>query len=148
MAEPVADQNLALPQPASDGQDEVTEPTNGNREAAKYRTKLREAEAKLEATEKRVNALLRAQVESLAAKELSIPSDLFDFGGASIEDLTDPEGNVMPDAVEAAVKALLAKRPGLRNGSAPWGDVGGGRRGISVPESPPTMLEALKFTRR
>ncbi|MEU9026408.1 hypothetical protein AB0D46_02515 [Streptomyces sp. NPDC048383] len=147
MAEPVADQNPALPQPASDGQGEVTEPTSGNREAAKYRTKLREAEAKLEATEKRVHSLLRAQVESLAGKELSVASDLFDIGGASIDDLTDPEGNVMPDAVDAAVKALLAKRPGLRNGPAPWGDVGGGRRG-SMPDPSPTMLEALKFTRR
>ncbi|MFF8263467.1 hypothetical protein [Streptomyces virginiae] len=148
MAEPVADQNSALPESPPDEQGEGTEPTNGNREAAKYRTKLREAEAKLEATEKRVHSLLRAQVESLAAKDLSVASDLFDFGNASIDDLTDPEGNVMPDAVDAAVKALLAKRPGLRNGSAPWGDVGGGRRGVSVPDSPPTMLEALKFTRR
>ncbi|MEU4357937.1 hypothetical protein [Streptomyces virginiae] len=147
MAEPVADQNSALPDSPPDGQGEATEPTNANREAAKYRTKLREAEAKLEATEKRVNALLRAQVESLAAKELSVASDIFDIGGASIDDLTDPEGNVMSDAVDAAVKALLAKRPGLRNGSAPWGDVGGGRRG-SIPDAPPTMLEALKFTRR
>ncbi|MFI8102651.1 hypothetical protein [Streptomyces sp. NPDC086023] len=148
MAEPVAEQNSALPESPPDGQGEATEPTNGNREAAKYRTKLREAEAKLEATEKRVNSLLRAQVESLAAKELSVASDLFDIGGTSIDDLTDPEGNVMPGAVDAAVKALLAKRPGLRNGPAPWGDVGGNRRGVSLPDSPPTMLEALKFTRR
>ncbi|MFD7557973.1 hypothetical protein ACFV9E_25955 [Streptomyces sp. NPDC059835] len=147
MAEPVADQNSALPESAPDKQDEGTETTNGNREAAKYRTKLREAEAKLEATEKRVHSLLRAQVESLAAKDLSVASDLFDIGGVSIDDLTDPEGNVMSDAVDAAVKALLAKRPGLRNGPSPWGDVGGNRRG-SIPDSPPTMLEALKFTRR
>ncbi|MBT2440322.1 hypothetical protein J7E93_09410 [Streptomyces sp. ISL-36] len=142
----MADQNSALPESPPDGSDSGAEPNSGNREAMNYRKKLRAAEAKLEAAEKRVNSLLRVQVESLAAKELSVASDLFDIGGASIEDLTDPEGNVMPDAVDAAVKALLAKRPGLRNGSAPWGDVGGGRRG-SVPDSSPTMRDALKLTR-
>ncbi|WP_143074790.1 hypothetical protein [Streptomyces mangrovisoli] len=111
--------------PASGGDSASSEGNSTNREAAKYRTKLREAEGKLEAAEARVTALLHREIEAHAAKVLAVGADLFDIGGASVDDLTDPEGNVMPDAVNAAAEALLAKRPGLGNPNRPWGDVGG-----------------------
>ncbi|MGY0491085.1 hypothetical protein [Streptomyces sp. WG-D5] len=135
-------------EPVTEGQSSPAENSGANREAAKYRTKLREAEAKLEAAESRVTALLRKEIEAHASKRLAVGADLFDLGGASVDDLTDPEMNVSTDAVDAAVAALLAKRPGLRSNTAPWGDVGGGR-GAGTPErEAPTMLDALKNAKR
>ncbi|MFD4262077.1 hypothetical protein ACFWR9_31740 [Streptomyces sp. NPDC058534] len=135
--------------PAEGSTEEPQAPAEGssaNREAAKYRTKLRDAETKLEAAQARITALLRKEIEGHAAKELSVGADLFEIGGANVDDMTDPEGNVMPDAVDVAVDALLAKRPGLGNPNRPWGEVGGNHR--EVPERAPTMQDALKFKGR
>jgi len=41
-------------------------------------------------------------------------TDLFDIGGAALEDLLTEAGDVDPDAVKAAVADLLASRPGLK----------------------------------
>ncbi|MFE9050373.1 hypothetical protein [Streptomyces rubiginosohelvolus] len=129
--------------PALRGDIPSTDGSSGNREAAKYRTKLREAEGKLEAAEARITALLRREIEAHAGKTLAVGADLFDIGKVNVDDLTDPEGNVMPDAVDVAIEALLATRPGLSNRNRPWGDVGGGRH--ELPERAPTMHDALRY---
>ncbi|MFG3204834.1 hypothetical protein [Streptomyces sp. NPDC048192] len=145
-AEGTPDQSPETSAPAAAPDNTSGEGNSANREAAKYRTKLREAETKLEAAEARIAALLRKEIEAHAADKLAVGADLFEIGKVNVEDLTDPEGNVMPDAVDAAIEALLAKRPGLGNPNRPWGDVGGGRH--EVAERPLSMLDALQFKGR
>ncbi|MFD5188959.1 hypothetical protein ACFWMU_12590 [Streptomyces sp. NPDC058357] len=146
VAENAPDENSTDSQPAV-GSDAPSEAGNsGNREAAKYRTKLREAEAKLEAAETRITALLRKEIEAHASKQLAVGADLFTLGEVAVADLIDAEGNPDTETIDAAVEALLKSRPGLRSNTAPWGDVGGGRR--EMPERAPTMLDALKYTGR
>ncbi|WP_405840294.1 hypothetical protein OG528_20440 [Streptomyces platensis] len=142
-------EDSAIPEPATDDLENGTtlpEGNSANREAARYRTKLREAEGKLEVSEARINALLRKEVEAYAAKKLSVGSDLLDLGGVSVSDLLTPEGDVDTETIDAAIEALLAKRPGLSSSPRPWGDVGGGHR--SVSDAKPTMLDALRYKGR
>ncbi|MER6189607.1 hypothetical protein [Streptomyces cyaneofuscatus] len=133
---------------ATSGDSQSTDAGSGNREAAKYRTKLREAEGKLEAAESRIAALVRKDIERHAAKRLSVGADLFDIGQASIDDLTDPGGDAMPDAIDAVIDALLDKRPGLGVANRPWGEVGGSSPAGRLERSTPTMHDALKNAKR
>ncbi|MFD4633345.1 hypothetical protein ACFVYR_34985 [Streptomyces sp. NPDC058284] len=124
-----------------------TQPGEGNstnREAAKYRTKLREAETKLEAAETRITALLRKEIEAYASKQLAVGADLFTLGEVAVADLLDPQGNVDTETIDASVEALLVARPGLRSNTAPWGEVGGSSAAGSAERAKPTMLDALK----
>ncbi|MEU2669939.1 hypothetical protein ABZ622_13905 [Streptomyces sp. NPDC007164] len=140
--------NIQEPTPASaEGDTPEIESANPNAEAAKYRRKLRDTESALETAEGRVNALLRREAEGVAGKTLAVGADLFEIGGVAIDDLTDPEGNVMPDAVEAAVEALLAKRPGLRNADAGWGAVSGGRYDDDEAPRRASMRDVLREAR-
>ncbi|MBZ6088981.1 hypothetical protein KVH02_11680 [Streptomyces olivaceus] len=119
------------------------QPSSANAEAAKYRTKLREAEASLEAANARITAMQRREVAELAGKSLAVGADLFEIGGAELDSLLNDDGDVMPDAVQAAAEVLLAKRPGLANTHRPWGEVGGNAPG-GASERKPTMADALR----
>jgi hypothetical protein len=78
-----------------------------SREAKRYRTQLREAEA-------RVAQLQRAEVERLASDGLSHPADLFSLSGNELADYLTESGDVDAEKVAADVAAILAERPGLR----------------------------------
>lgn len=119
---------------------------NSNSEAAGYRVKLRDAEARLEAAETRVTGLLRKEIETHAAKTLSVGADLFDLSGTEVSVYLAEDGSVDLDAIDEAVRALLATRPGLSNAPLPWPDVGGGHR--ETAEHKPTMQDALRHGRR
>ncbi|MFZ3595449.1 hypothetical protein [Streptomyces sp. BH104] len=131
------------PQPAENVDISTDDKSSANKEAAKYRTKLREAEAKLEAADARVSGLLRKSVETYVASKLSVPGDLFDIGKVAVADLLDGEGNLDTETIDSAVEALLQERPGLSNGPRPWGDVGGGNRN-SAESAQPTWSDALR----
>ncbi|MFJ8750460.1 hypothetical protein ACIREO_14170 [Streptomyces sp. NPDC102441] len=124
------------------------EAPSANAEAAKWRTKLREAEARLEAAESRTNALLRRAVESRVADRLAEPSDLFELGAAELASLISEDDTVNGEALDTAVGELLVKRPGLAaQQPETWGDVGqGGRSG--PPPAEITMADAFKAARR
>ncbi|MGY3204312.1 hypothetical protein [Streptomyces sp. TE5632] len=141
------DQNSPISKPAAGADGASGEGNSANREAAKYRTKLREAEGKLEAAEARITALLRKEIEAYAGKELAVGADLFTLGEVAVTDLLDAEGNPDTETIDAAVEALLKTRPGLRSNTAPWGSVGGGHRG-GVSERPLTMHDALRNAKR
>ncbi|WP_327366646.1 hypothetical protein [Streptomyces sp. NBC_01217] len=147
MAEPTTE----TPSTAEGGAETFTpEPTSegnsANKEAAKYRTRLREAESKLEAAEGRITALLRKEIEAHAGKSLAVGADLFTLGEVAVTDLLDSEGNPDTETIDAAVEVLLKTRPGLGNPNRPWGDVGGGHR--EVAERAPTMHDALRYKGR
>ncbi|MFG3117360.1 hypothetical protein ACGF4C_23525 [Streptomyces sp. NPDC048197] len=140
------EQNSPISEPAPGDQNSTSENSGANREAAKYRTKLRETEGMLEAAEARITALLRKEIEAHAGKSLAVGADLFTLSEVAVTDLLDSEGNPDAETIDAAVEVLLKARPGLGNPNRPWGDVGGGHR--AVVERAPTMHDALRYKGR
>ncbi|MCP3811381.1 hypothetical protein B7435_23675 [Mycolicibacterium peregrinum] len=78
-----------------------------HRDAIKYRTQLREAEARIE-------RMQRAEIERLASSRLSHADDLFNLSGNAVADYLTEAGDVDPDKVAADIAEILAERPGLR----------------------------------
>lgn len=107
---------------------EADEAGKAGREAARYRTRLREAEAQRDTLAARVEAMQRAEVARLAGARLSQGADVFDVGRVDLADLLDEDGAVDTTKVENAVADLLTGRPGLSQ-AAPWPAMGQGQRG-------------------
>lgn len=94
------------------------------REAAGYRTRLRDTEAQRDQLQARVDELERGQVEALAANAgMATPADLW----LLVRDLDElrRDGQLDHAAVDERVKAILADRPSWRK---PAIDYGGGSR--------------------
>ena len=98
----------------NEAQETEEKPNKAAREAAKYRTQLREAEAALEAANARIEGFQRAEVERIAGAKLAVASDLFALTGTSVADYLSEDGTVDTKAVENATQELLQSRPGLR----------------------------------
>lgn len=104
-------------QPTEDQVEAKPQEDRPGREAAKYRTRLREAEAERDALAERLAVLQRAEVERVAGTKLENPAGLW-AAGVELEQVLDEDGNVDPDKVtEATVAAaetlgLARKRPG------------------------------------
>ncbi|MFG1780931.1 hypothetical protein ACGFIU_00710 [Rhodococcus oryzae] len=105
---------------ASDNHNETNDDpgTGGNAEAAKYRHRLREAEAALSVATERINQFLRAEVQRIAAGKLAEPDDVFTFG-PELTDLLATDGEVDTGKVADALHAILTARPGLAAGARP-----------------------------
>lgn len=114
---------------------EQTEP-NPNREAANYRTKLRETEVERDGLRGRVEALLRREVEGIAAEHLAVPGDLFDVAGVQLADMLGTDGEIDADLVRVTAAAAVAQRPGMGKARPQWpGTKGQGNRPTSTQES-------------
>lgn len=102
----------------------------GNSEAARYRTRLRGVEQERDALAQRVAAYTRADVVRHVSERLSDADDLFIVGQVDVADLVDDEGALDVEAVDAAVDALLERRPRLAKDWEPdaEGLDGGARR--------------------
>ncbi len=118
--------------PTGDG-DQGEEEGTPNREAAKYRTKLREAEAQRDALQQRLDAYLRGQAEALAAggeHRLHKGADLW-LGGHTLADVLGEGGEVDAGKVAEVVKTVTSTRPYLQSGrfkgSADQGTRGDGK---------------------
>jgi hypothetical protein len=83
-----------------DGQD------GGNREAARYRRRLREVEAERDALTARVETMQRTEAERLASKHLAKGAALW-IGDTQLADLLDDDGNV--DASKVADRAQYVR---------------------------------------
>lgn len=103
------------PEPVDEHQDqEVTEPTEdeatedagANREAARYRKRLRETEGERDQLAERLNAMRRTEVERLAGDTLRVPSALW-ASGVDLADLLDEQGNIDQAKVKAAAASAL-----------------------------------------
>lgn len=79
-----------------DGQEDGDK--GSNREAAKYRRKLRDAEAERDALATRLETLQRAEAERLASKHLAKGAALW-VGGTALADVLDDDGDVDPAKV-------------------------------------------------
>lgn len=100
-------------------------------EAAKYRRRLREAEAERDALRDRLDGANRREAERIASAHLAQADDLFAFD-TRIDDLIGDDGLIDAERVETACVALIEARPGLRlPPRRPTFD--GGVRGTSAP---------------
>jgi hypothetical protein len=116
---------------------------NPNREAARYRTQLRETEAALAAANARLEQLHRLDIERIASAGLSHPSDLFTLSGNSAADYLTEDGYVDAERVAADVAAILSERPGMRK-LAPAVDRTQGSGNVAPGKSAPTWGALLQ----
>jgi len=128
--------------PVDDGQ----EAPSADREAAKYRRRLREVEKERDKLAEQVTGHHRAAVERLAAEQMSTPGDLW-LAGVDLADLIGDEGDVDDDKVADAVDQVLADRPHWRKASPPAFD-GGARQSAPVESSWAEVLRGSNRTRR
>lgn len=111
-----------------------------NREAAKYRTRLREAEAERDTLREAVTALQRAEVERIAADRLSNPAGLWAAGVDMATLLTD-QGTIDPAKVQqAATEAAEA----LGLASPARAPVVPSEGNIAHPAATDSMVEAIR----
>lgn len=116
----------------------------GNREAARYRRKLRDTETERDQanTERdqlhtRLTAMQRAEVERLAADTLADPADVW-RDGAELAGLLDDDGNVDPAKVTKAARTVRQAHPHWSKPRRPRtpSTAGGLRSGAGVPYEP------------
>lgn len=85
-------------------------------EAKKYRHRLREAEAALEAANNRVETLQTAEVERLATEQGLVKPATIWLSGMTLETVRDQDGNIDPDL---AREHILAAQENLGLGINP-----------------------------
>jgi hypothetical protein len=115
--------------PATPGEGNGTAEST-SREAARYRTRLREVEAERDRLQTTLDTVQRAQVEAMAqAGGLAVAGDIWSFG-AELATLRGEDGTIDQATVEGTVQAILKDRPGLK--AAVIGDLGAGRGGAAT----------------
>ncbi len=117
-----------------------------SREAARYRTRLREVEAERDGLREQLDGLRRREVERLAGEQLAQPGDLLALGGIDLDALCGEDGQVDEQLVGEAVETLLTQRPGLGVAPPPPG-FDGGARGAPA-SSPASWSQVLSGARR
>lgn len=125
--------------------DESTE--RPNREA-RYRLRLREAEAERDALAGRLTRLQHAEAERLAGEQLTDGADLW-RDGATLTDLLDDDGDLDPGKVREAAEALVQAHPHWRRGAhrVRPGALLSGSASPGVPERKEPLVEALSSAR-
>lgn len=98
--------------PTQDAPEADTDTTaaKGSREAAKYRTQLREAEAERDALREQLTTWRKEQAQTVAGKVLGDGSDLW-RDGLDVADLLDAQGLIDPGKAEAAAYAVAKAHP-------------------------------------
>lgn len=110
---PDAEDTETVEQPGEAAEPEGSgEDTNPNKEAAKYRTRLRETEAERDKLTDQLTAMQRAEVERIAADTLHDAEDVW-RAGVDLAGLVSEDGTVDADAVGKAVAAVVTERPHL-----------------------------------
>ncbi|RUP35019.1 MAG: hypothetical protein EKK51_00225 [Mycolicibacterium sp.] len=109
----------------SDTPDTTDTTESPNKEAAKWRTKLRDTEAERDGLATRLETMQRAEAERLAAQHLANGADLW-LTGTTLTDMLDDNGNLDPAKITTAATTLGADRPHWRctaSSAAPAGEV-------------------------
>ncbi len=116
----------------ADAETTATETTDDKpgAEAAKYRRRLRETEARATALAGRVETMQKREVERLVATDLATPADVW-LTDTTMADLLDDDGEIDPAKVGEAVTAILTERPSWRRTTAASFD-GGARTSAST----------------
>lgn len=92
------------------GNGDASPSSDSNAEAAKWRRKLRDAEAERDALAERLAAHDRAAVEAAVADRMIRPADLW-LTGVEVADLLDDDGNVDAEKLTECLDGLLEERP-------------------------------------
>lgn len=90
--------------------DDAGDDPGSNREAAKYRRKLRDTEAERDALRTRLEHVQRGEVERIATTHLRDGTDVW-RDGAQLADLLDENGNVDTDKVSELGRQLTQAHP-------------------------------------
>lgn len=146
-AEPPANPPGDVGRDSADGGDD----RGGNREAAKYRTKLREAEAQRDTLSGRLEALQRREAERLAAAHLADGADLWRGDGVELAALLDDDGNLDPAKVAENAAATLESHPHWKRPRVPRQPKRGDLRSGAVGEDyhrPATWSDLLNDRKR
>lgn len=115
------------------------------REAAGYRTRLRDTEAERDALRARVERHERADVERLAEQAgFAQPSDVFMFA-TDLEQLRADTGELDTARLQDLAQRVLTERPGLRK---PGHDFGSGSRLNGGPAREPGLYDLVQQNRR
>jgi len=133
---------LAEPTEATEGDPEPD--SRAGREAAKYRTRLRAAEADLATARAALERVQRAAVQQMVASRLAVPADLFDIAGVDLATLLDQDGIPDADAVADAVATALRDRPGLARRTHATEALVGARRPPSGTPSGTTWQQVIR----
>jgi hypothetical protein len=110
---------------------------NANREAARYRRKLRETESQRDQLAARLEVLQRAEVERQAANTLADPADVW-VAGTNLTDLLGEDGNIDPDKVQTTLNELTQARPHWKRPQRRPATLNGQRSGASGSPLPAT----------
>lgn len=125
---------------------EAEEEENPNREAAKYRTKLRDAEDERDTATGERDAARRQLIEFTAAKSLPNPRALW-LAGIEPTDLLAEDGTVDPAKVEEAA-GQVRKDLGIRSAGQPYSSAVSGINGDPVEAKEDKMTDAFRPPRR
>lgn len=135
----------ATPEVENEAQETEEKPNKANKEAAKYRTQLREAEGKLEAMTATLDTYRAREVTEVVSKMLTLETaqDYFAVSGTSLADYLSEDGTVDTARVQEATRKFREERPayrpkiggmpaydptqglgnGYRSGGAQWSDL-------------------------
>ena len=117
-----------------------------SREAARYRTRLREAEGVIAGMREEVDRLHRAEVERVAGTQpywIGTPADVWAIG-VELSELRDEAGRLDPERVKETLGAVLASHPNWSRRP----DMGQGYRGGPPQSRDPSFADLLKRGRR
>ncbi len=122
----------------------------GNREAARYRTQLREAQAERDALladhdalAERLGTLQRREAERVAGEHLADAADLW-RDGLTLAELLDDDGNLDPGKVGGAARTVVeAHKHWAAPGPRPRPSLENLRSGTRVEHRPPTSWASV-----
>jgi hypothetical protein len=109
------------------------ERTRLRREAARYRVERNEARELIDRQQNVIAGLQRGQVETMVARHLFDPADIWRADGVELDTLLDEDGAVDPAKVDEAVSNAVKAKP---HWARPSPDFGAGVRGQSTTGSP------------
>lgn len=114
------------------------------KEAAKHRTRAKEAEVERDKLAERLQAAHRTEVKRLAAEHLADGADIFRDGEVEFDSLLSDEGDVDPAKVTAAAEGVVERSPHWAKRPTPRGGVDGGKGTAPAEDAAPSFGEALK----
>jgi hypothetical protein len=121
-----ADNNPTSDSPPADvdtadtsGTPETEQEPSPNSEAARWRTKLRDAETQRDALTERLTGYQRRECEAAVADLLDEPGDLWEIGQADLSAFYNEDGTLDEAELRAAAGALCEMRPKLAKPPGP-----------------------------
>jgi hypothetical protein len=138
--EPVEEPDTAEQPPADDAEAGGETP---HREAAKYRTRLREVETERDGLSAQLDAMRRAEVVRVAGDGLARGDDLLTYRGDDVAPYLGDDGTVDAEKVAAAVTELVAERGHYLTGKRFVGTADSGHMGKPIGTQQPQRMGSI-----